>query len=116
MIRSDRFSIFAATCTGLTAAFFGFALLVAGNSIVRAEPRQNAGASKTVWDGVYTTDQSKRGEGISNASCSACHGDKLVGTDIGPVLFGDSFLGNWSGSTAYDLFDKIRATMPANTP
>ena len=71
-----------------------------------------AGAqSKTVWDGVYTEDQAKRGEAVSKANCQACHGDRLSG-DMGPGLTGDEFLGGWNGKPAFDLYEKIRTTMP----
>ena len=67
--------------------------------------------SRTVWDGVYTADQAKRGEAVSKASCQACHGDRLTG-DMGPGLAGDEFLGGWNGKPAFDLYERIRTTMP----
>ena len=71
-----------------------------------------AGAqSKTIWDGVYTDDQAKRGEAASKANCQACHGDRLSG-DMGPGLAGAEFVGAWTGKPAFDLYEKIRTTMP----
>jgi quinoprotein glucose dehydrogenase len=101
---------------GLTTALLGITVFGSGNAIVRAEAPQNTGAAKTVWDGVYTAEQSQRGEKVASAACATCHGDKMVGTDTGPALFGESFVGNWSGSTAIDLFEKIQTTMPADGP
>ena len=100
---------------GLATMLLGLTTSSPGNGTLRAEP-QNASVAATVWDGVYTADQSQRGERISNTACSSCHGDKLVGSDIGPALSGEGFLNNWSGSTADDLFDKIQTTMPADGP
>jgi cytochrome c len=33
-----------------------------------------AGQDKTVWDGVYTDAQAKRGEGVWGEKCAKCHG------------------------------------------
>jgi mono/diheme cytochrome c family protein len=100
---------------GLTTALLGLTVFGSGNTIVRAEA-QNAGTAQTVWDGAFTADQSQRGEKVAAAACASCHGDKMVGSDIGPALLGDGFLANWSGSTAKDLFEKIQQTMPADGP
>lgn len=66
---------------------------------------------KTVWDGVYSDDQARRGEAFSKANCQACHGERLSG-DMGPPLAGGDFVGAWNGKPASDLFEKIRTTMP----
>ena len=75
-----------------------------------------AAQDKTTVDSIYTDDQSKRGEGISDGKCSVCHGDKLIGTDLAPGLQGDSFLSTWGGRTVGDLYEKIQSTMPADSP
>ena len=72
--------------------------------------------SRTVWDGVYTEDQAKRGETIYRKECAACHGDMLTGGESAPPLTGGAFLANWSGLTMGDLFDRIRKTMPQSAP
>ncbi|HTS31082.1 MAG TPA: cytochrome c [Bryobacteraceae bacterium] len=76
----------------------------------------------SVWDGVYTADQAKRGEGAYNEQCAPCHGEALEGNAqteraqklerVLPPLAGDVFQGNWNGRPLSDLFDKIRKTMP----
>jgi cytochrome c len=76
----------------------------------------------SVWDAVYSPDQSKRGAGLYKRDCAPCHGDSLEGnaqTERGqrlermlPPLSGDVFKGNWNGRPLSDLFDKIRKTMP----
>ena len=40
----------------------------------------SAQAGKTVWDGVYSDAQSKRGQDLSKASCVTCHGEELAGS------------------------------------
>jgi cytochrome c len=73
-------------------------------------------ASRSVWDGVYTEEQSKRGEALYGASCAKCHGDLLTGGEAAPPLTGGEFLANWNGLTVGDLFERIRISMPADRP
>jgi mono/diheme cytochrome c family protein len=71
---------------------------------------------KTVWDGVYNTDQAKRGLAVFLESCSTCHGRDLEGADMTPPLTGAAFMANWDGLTLGDLADRIRISMPLNSP
>jgi len=71
---------------------------------------------RTVWDGVYNEDQTKRGEAVYLEQCSNCHGRDLEGADMTPALTGGGFMANWDGLTVGDLFDRIRISMPANSP
>ena len=41
-----------------------------------------------------------------------CHKDDLAGLDPAPALTGDPFMRKWQGKTVWDIFDKIRKTMP----
>ena len=77
-------------------------------------PAQARGSS--VWSGVYTDEQAKRGEAVSNKLCTSCHGPDLSGGEAGPTLVGLEFLGNWNNLTAADFFDRVQATMPADAP
>jgi S-disulfanyl-L-cysteine oxidoreductase SoxD len=72
--------------------------------------------SRSVWDGVYTADQARRGEELYSAQCASCHGLTLNGGEMAPALAGGEFLSNWNGLTLGDLFDRIRKTMPADRP
>lgn len=81
----------------------------------------SAGASfaqtgKSTLDGVYADAQAARGAALSTAQCAVCHGDKLQGSDFGPAVQGQDFKLAWAGRSLYDLFDKIKSTMPANAP
>ena len=61
--------------------------------------------------------QAKRGESTYLNECARCHADTLVGTgDSGPPLVGDVFISGWSGKSVGDLFERIRITMPHDTP
>ena len=68
-------------------------------------------STKSVWSGVYTGEQARRGQTIANSKCQACHGERLAG-DMGPPLAGSDFMANWNGKLASDMFEKIRTTMP----
>ena len=72
--------------------------------------------TRSVWDGVYTADQAKRGEAAYSTNCASCHGDQLNGGEMAPPLAGGEFMSNWNGLTVGDLFDRIRSTMPATKP
>ena len=70
----------------------------------------------TVWDGVYSAEQAKRGAELYANDCASCHGLALTGGESAPPLTGGEFMSNWSGLTLGDLFDRIRTTMPADRP
>lgn len=80
----------------------------------------------SVWDGVYSPEQAKRGEALYKQDCAACHGDNLEGdakteraeklNRMMPPLSGDVFKGDWNGRPLSDLFDRIRKTMPRDNP
>jgi cytochrome c len=72
--------------------------------------------TRSVWDGVYTEEQAKRGEDLYRKECASCHGDTLVGGGGAAPLSGGTFLSNWNGLTVGDLFDRIRKTMPQGSP
>jgi quinoprotein glucose dehydrogenase len=71
---------------------------------------------RTVWDGVYTAEQAKRGAALYANNCASCHGLALTGGESAPPLTGGEFMSNWSGLTLGDLFDRIRVSMPADRP
>ena len=80
-----------------------------------AQPEQ-AAPRKSVWDGVYTVDQAKRGAGLYALHCASCHGPALTGGEAAPPLTGVEFASNWSGLTLGDLFERIRTSMPQDDP
>jgi len=72
--------------------------------------------SRSVWDGVYTPDQAKRGQTAYENGCSSCHGDALKGAGEAPALSGAPFLSNWGGLPLGDLYERIRRSMPQDDP
>jgi S-disulfanyl-L-cysteine oxidoreductase SoxD len=81
-----------------------------------SDPQEAPSGSRSVWDGVFTEKQAKRGQPLFNQYCASCHGDALTGGDATPPLTGGDFLANWNGLTVGDLFERIRRTMPQNDP
>jgi len=75
-----------------------------------------AAQAKTTQDGVYTAVQAKRGDTIYGASCSSCHAADLSGSGQASPLAGKEFNAAWNGVPLSDLFERIRATMPADAP
>ena len=73
-------------------------------------------ADTTVWDGVYTEAQAKRGQQLYQEECSSCHLESLGGADMAPALAGDAFLSQWNDLSVGDLFDRIRISMPQDKP
>lgn len=71
---------------------------------------------RSVWEGVYTEEQAKRGQAVHLDECARCHSETLAGGDFGPPLIGDAFLAAWSGQSAGDLFERIRLSMPQDSP
>jgi mono/diheme cytochrome c family protein len=77
-----------------------------------ADPSQ----PRSVWDGVYTEEQAKRGELVYGEFCANCHGSALNGGEMAGPLNGPVFTSNWNGVLVSDLFDRIRTTMPLDRP
>jgi quinoprotein glucose dehydrogenase len=64
--------------------------------------------TRSVQSGVYTEEQAERGAAIFEETCMSCHK---------PGEFGDgAYIDSWSGQTAHDLIELIRATMPQDNP
>ena len=72
--------------------------------------------SSSVWSGVYTEEQAKRGEALANKLCTSCHGPELSGGEAGPTLVGLEFTDTWKNQTVLDFYDRTHATMPADAP
>ena len=73
-------------------------------------------AGRTVWDGVYTEAQAKRGEALYAERCASCHAPDLSGMDQAPPLAGADFLTEWNDLSLNDLFERVRVSMPADKP
>jgi len=71
-----------------------------------------AQASRSVWDGVYTEEQARRGEALFDRECAGCHGAGGAGGSMAPALADPAFSANYDGQTVGDLFERNRTTMP----
>jgi len=75
-----------------------------------------AAGTRSVWDGVYTKEQARRGQAVYRQECAKCHGENLAGGEASPPLVGAEFLRTWNGKTAGALFELTRKTMPSDDP
>lgn len=89
-------------------AVVGALMIGLSYGVVRAQ-------DKTVWDGVYSDAQAKRGEAVFADKCAHCHGADLSGGDA-PTLVGSEFGGNWDDLSLGDLAERIRISMPQDNP
>lgn len=87
------------------AGIVGMAVLLAA---LVAQPGEAQSREKTIWDGVYTTEQAARGQQIAQQNCTACHS--------AAEWTGPSFLGVWSGRPVRELHLMIRSAMPMDGP
>lgn len=72
--------------------------------------------TRSVWDGVYTEAQAKRGFTVYHQHCASCHGPSLEGGETAGPLVGPVFLSNWNGVSVGDMFDRTRMSMPPDKP
>jgi mono/diheme cytochrome c family protein len=91
-----------------------FALLSA--AIVGAVAAHGQTPPRSVWAGVYTDEQAKRGEALYKAHCATCHLDSLRGAESAPPLVGLAFASAWEGAPLADLFERMRTSMPSDAP
>ena len=89
---------------------------VSAGASVTSNAQAAATPDVSVRSGVYTEEQAKRGEGISNKLCTSCHGPELSGGEAGPTLVGLEFTGNWNNLAVLDFYDRVHTTMPADAP
>ena len=75
-----------------------------------------SGAGRTNWDGVFTDQQAQRGQQVYQRACAACHLDTLQGDDVSPALVGKGFLARFTGQSAVEMLQNLRASMPQNAP
>lgn len=91
-----------------------FPALVAGVLLWSLAVTLVAQTPKTTKDGIYTAEQSTRGEALYKDKCSSCHGDDLSGGGFAPALAGDPFFEHWSAKKLSELSSEIKDTMPAD--
>ena len=95
----------------LTAALVSAALFAASPAMPGAQEKPAQGASRSVWDGVYTEAQAKRGRNFYSEHCASCHGANLEGGES-RALTGDRFWTSWQETAVDRLLGYISTNMP----
>ena len=86
------------------------------------EGLEEIGQVASIWDGVFTEAQAKRGQTVYPGACGTCHGRRLNGAPDDPdmrstpPLARARFLRVWEGRSLATLFEYTRATMPESNP
>jgi cytochrome c len=85
-----------------------------------------AQSPRSIWDGVYTDAQARRGENLYRQHCTRCHGADLTGLPVTPrfpgapertpELVGRLFDSNYNDLPLSDLVERIRISMPQEKP
>ncbi len=70
--------------------------------------------AQTVWDGVYTADQAKRGQTAYLQYCVTCHKPDLLGIEA--AMKGEPFIERRREDNLETLFLDMKATMPRGNP
>jgi len=65
-------------------------------------------AAQSPAPGTYSDSQAVRGQQWYESSCAACHPSRDMSSP--------DFQMRWRGRTAFDLFDRMRTTMPLTAP
>jgi mono/diheme cytochrome c family protein len=95
--------------------------LTVAATLVTALVAEPAAAQTSIWSGVYTAAQSKRGEELYSGACAQCHGLRLNGAGEAdqppsPAIARAGFLRKWAGQTVAALFVYVRTKMPPDNP
>jgi mono/diheme cytochrome c family protein len=85
--------------------------------------------TRWVWDGVYTSEQARRGQNLYMRHCATCHSGDMAGRSAvpaqppnveakpgAPALKGNEFIANWNDLPLESLFERIRISMPQQAP
>ena len=70
--------------------------------------------AQTVWDGVYTSEQAKRGQTAYMQQCVSCHKPDLLG--IEGAMKGEPFIERRREDNLETLFLDMKSTMPRGNP
>jgi quinoprotein glucose dehydrogenase len=77
---------------------------------------RTAGPERSVWDGVYTSEQAERGRAAYMNACASCHAKDLRGDSTAPSLIEESFSFQWGDASVGELLERIRTLMPSDRP
>jgi mono/diheme cytochrome c family protein len=106
------------TVAGLT--MIGVASGIAGGQeagSTRSSPSTEAAAGlRSIWDGVYSEAQAKRGAALYSTHCVGCHLETLEGDGPATPLTGPGFSANWDGISMADMVERTQKSMPSDKP
>lgn len=95
--------------SGMSVRRFGtvmiFACVLVSRSVLSLA---QAPATPSVGPAIYMEEQATRGAAVFSSVCVDCHARKDFSDE--------EFKGKWRGRTAFDLFDRLRSTMPESNP
>jgi quinoprotein glucose dehydrogenase len=114
---SGRIPIVAVGCMTMIAVVSGVAAHQEAAS-TRPSPSTEAAVagSRSIWDGVYSEVQAKRGAELYSTRCVECHLDTLEGDGPATPLTGPGFLANWDGISMADMVERTQKSMPSDKP
>jgi cytochrome c5 len=75
---------------------------------------QGIARGSSIWDGVFTAEQTARGKATYAARCTSCHGSEMNANAAS--LTGDKFWQRWTEDSLESLFAVIQGTMPGDSP
>lgn len=84
------------------------AALLAGQQQATQVAQDSTRVMKTSDSGVYTNEQAELGKVTYESVCATCH--------LLPEFSDNTFKNNWDRRAAFELFEKIRSTMPEDNP
>jgi mono/diheme cytochrome c family protein len=99
----------------------GVACGIAGGQEVgstRSSPSAEAAAAgpRSIWDGVYSEPQAKRGAALYSTHCVGCHLETLEVDGPATPLTGPGFSANWDGISMADMVERTQKSMPSDKP
>ena len=95
-----------------TGILVALVVLVAGLAASAQEPAD----ARRSRQPLFSSQQAKRGKAQYGSHCAGCHQTDLSGGDRTPPLVGSTFQSTWAGRSVGDLFERVRTTMPQDTP
>jgi S-disulfanyl-L-cysteine oxidoreductase SoxD len=95
--------------------------IATGASLSSEPPRRDdpKPSQATVWSGIFTDAQAKRGDDLYQRHCSECHASDLSGAtsyNPSPPLIDRPFHLGWDGKSVGALFTFVTLTMPKESP
>ena len=81
-------------------------------TLITACGSDDTGNAPTAEASVLFASQADAGAQAYATNCAICHGVNLQGSALGPILSGQSFLGQWGRQSPADFYNYIKANMP----